>query len=445
MKQKVKKQNPVDKGQSGLVLHGTACKYCGNLCFNEETLSIHINNEHVDRQSVFQCAFCGLKSNEFRLYAQHLEQHSKDMYKCYTCNEQFASAHDLRVHVATHINQCPLCSRTFESLLVPSDHVNTAHGAALAEEKKRCLYCDAAFDTFNELCSHSKEGHHHYFCDICFAGFVSEPLFVEHRVNNHPTGCSGEEGERAPSTPGVKPSEEPEITITKVTEPELEKVIEVIHTPEPDPFPNKWHPAVGQVKWDSKKKVECEECHRYLKSNKLRVEHIRQFHPLVLYDCKFFPGLVIYTTQDLVNHCQKNHSLCDLCSSAHRDEEALQAHNEKHHKKAAAKPTPQPAPKPVAVSTPVNVDTPEGETEVPSADDMAKTATDPDTSMVSKANICPNHQDFTCGNCKVYYPTRTSFKIHLTMHKKVPCPFCPQTFFDTASRDKHVLDRHQLN
>ena len=79
-KPKIKKENPVDKGQPGLVLHRTACKYCGKLRFNEETLSIHINNEHADRQSVFQCAFCGMKTNNFRLHVKHLEEHSKDIY-----------------------------------------------------------------------------------------------------------------------------------------------------------------------------------------------------------------------------------------------------------------------------------------------------------------------------------------------------------------------------
>ena len=187
-KPNAKKQNPVNKGQAGLTLKGTACKYCGKVCYNEETLSVHINNEHSDRQSVFQCAFCGLRFNEFRLYVAHLEQHNKDMYKCYACKEQFDNARELRVHVHTHINQCPLCSRFFESLLALSEHVNKAHGAALREERKKCLYCDTAFESFKELGNHSKQGHCHYFCDVCFVGFVSEPLLVEHRVNDHPTG-----------------------------------------------------------------------------------------------------------------------------------------------------------------------------------------------------------------------------------------------------------------
>ena len=128
MKPKKKKQNPVDKGQAGSVKTGIACKYCDKVCLSDETLSIHVNNDHADKQPVFQCTFCGIKINEFRLYIKHLGEHSKDMYKCYECNEQFDNARLLRNNVATHINQCPLCSRTFESLLVLVNHVNTAHG-----------------------------------------------------------------------------------------------------------------------------------------------------------------------------------------------------------------------------------------------------------------------------------------------------------------------------
>ena len=265
----------MDKGQQGLVLEGTACKYCGKICFNKETLSVHINNEHTDRQSVFQCAFCGVRTNDFRLHAKHLEEHSKDMYKCYACSEQFDNARILRKHVATHINQCPLCSRTFESLLVLANHVNNAHGKALTEEQKRCLYCEAAFNTFDELSTHSKEGHQHDFCDICYAGFVSEPLLVEYRVNDHPKGRPVEPSERAPSTP----AETPEVIVSKVVEPELEKAMEVVCTPEPDPFADNWHPALGQTRQDSKNKIECKVCHRYLKSSKLRVEHVKHFPP----------------------------------------------------------------------------------------------------------------------------------------------------------------------
>ena len=60
-KPKRKRENPVDRSQ---VKTGVGCKYCDKVCLNQETLSIHINNEHADRQSLFQCAFCGLRVND---------------------------------------------------------------------------------------------------------------------------------------------------------------------------------------------------------------------------------------------------------------------------------------------------------------------------------------------------------------------------------------------
>ena len=184
VKPKKKRENPVDKGQ---VKTGIACKYCDKVCLNKETLSIHINNKHADRQPMFQCAFCGLRLNEFRLYTRHLGEHSDKVHRCYLCSEQFDNARLLRKHVSSHINQCPLCSRTFESLLVLADHVNKEHGKALDEDRKKYPLYDTAFDTFDELSIHCKE-HRSYCCDICYAGFVSEPLLVEHRVNDHPQG-----------------------------------------------------------------------------------------------------------------------------------------------------------------------------------------------------------------------------------------------------------------
>ena len=68
--------------------------------------------------------------------------------------------------------------------------------------------------------------------------FVSEPLLVEHHFNDHP------EGRPAWSTP----REGPDITITKEVDPDLERVMEVIRIPDPDPFVDKWYPAIGHVK-----------------------------------------------------------------------------------------------------------------------------------------------------------------------------------------------------
>ena len=382
MKAKKKRENPVDKGQTQ-VKTGITCKYCDKVCLNEDTLSIHVNNEHADRQPMFQCAFCGLKINEFSLYTRHLGEHSDKVHKCYQCSEQFDNARLLRKHISGHINQCPLCFRVFESLLVLADHVNKEHGQALEEDKKKCPLCDATFDTFDELSKHCKE-HRSYSCDICYAGFVSEPLLVEHHMNDHPQGQPAW-SERT-STPRAETTTSQDL--------EVEKALEVVRTPDPDPFADIEHPAIGQLHKDDKHKVECEVCHRYLKSFNLRVEHVKNFHPTVFYDCVFCPGAVFYTLRDLLSHCKENHFVCQQCDSAHNDQNSLKEHMVTEHPAPAQAPDPSKRP------------------------------------------------GFVCGKCSMYCCTVASFKIHLVTHKKTSCPYCPQKFYDAVSRNKHMDLKH---
>ena len=381
-KPKKKRENPVDRGQ---VKTGVGCKYCDKVCLNEETLSIHVNNEHADRQSLFQCAFCGLRINDFRLYNRHLKEHSDKVHKCYMCSEQFDNSRSLRKQVKTHINQCLICSRAFESLLVLSNHVNKEHGDALEGDQKKCPFCDAAFATFDELIIHCKE-HRSFPCDICYTGFVSEPLLVEHHLNDHPQG----------QPPWSAPRADPEITITKEVDPDLERAMEVIRTSDPDPFVDKWHPAIGHVKKDDKHKIECEVCHRYLKMSVLRVEHVKTFHPTLFYDCVFCPSAVFYTIRDLLSHCKKNHFVCHQCNSTHNDQNSLKQHMVTKH--------------------------PEQPKQAGSEGRARK--------------------GYVCGRCSMYCSTAATFEVHLTTHKKTPCPFCPQKFYDAASRNKHVSVKH---
>ena len=172
--------------------------------------------------------------------------------------------------------------------------------------------------------------------------------------------------------------------------------MEVIHTPDPDPFVDKWHLAIGHVKKDDKHKIECEVCHRYLKTSDLRVEHVKTFHPTVFYDCVFCPGTVFYTIRDLLSHCKKNHFVCHQCDSAHNNQNSLKQHMVTEH--------------------------PEQPAQAGSGEGA--------------------HKGFVYFRCGMYCSTATTFRVHLTTHKKTPCPFCPQKFYDAASRNKHVSVKH---
>ena len=124
------------------------------------------------------------------------------------------------------------------------------------------------------------------------------------------------------------------------------------------------------------------------------MEHVKNFHPTVFYDCVFCPGAVFYTIRDLLNHCRELHFVCQQCNSVHSNQNSLKEHMVTEHPAAAQAPDPRKRP------------------------------------------------GFVCGKCNMYCRTAVSFKIHLATHKKTPCPYCPQKFYDAASRNKHVDLKH---
>ena len=259
-RQKGKRQNPMDKGPTGLVsgmVH--QCKFCKKVCTSESGLTNHINNVHQERQNIFRCCKCGCKYNIFNMYTEHLGTHPENEYRCHECGKQFKDAHLLSLHSPTHLIQCPFCSRTFKDMKLLEDHVNNAHGQALAEENKKCSYCDVAFETVHELQEHSKI-HRYFSCEICFAGFVSDVILIEHKIHDHPEG---------PSTSGS-------------TDPQAEQA-PIICVPDPDPFEEKLDTRIGLVNPDRNHQVKCEECDRFLRSKKLRKLHVMCYHPMAAY------------------------------------------------------------------------------------------------------------------------------------------------------------------
>ena len=125
------------------------------------------------------------------------------------------------------------------------------------------------------------------------------------------------------------------------------------------------------------------------------MEHVKTFHPTVFYDCIFCPGALFYTIRDLLSHCKKNHFVCHQCNSTHKDQDALKQHMVTRHPEQPAQAGPEGA-----------------------------------------------RKGFVCGKCNMYCSTATTFRVHLATHKKTPCPFCPQKFFDIASRNKHIGVKH---
>ena len=235
-----KRQNPMDKGPTGLV-SGTVhqCKFCDKVCASESGLVNHINNVHQERQYIFTCCKCGRKFNVFSIYINHMHQHPTNEYKCQECGKQFKDIRSLSVHSPTHLNQCPLCSRAFKDTTTLESHINSAHGQALKQDDKKCLYCDAAFETVHKLEEHIKI-HKYFSCEICFAGFVSDAILIEHKLKDHP------EGPPPPQQPQAEPAPK------------------IIWSLDLDPFEEKLGTRIGLINPDRNHQVKCEECGRFL-------------------------------------------------------------------------------------------------------------------------------------------------------------------------------------
>ena len=71
------------------------------------------------------------------------------------------------------------------------------------------------------------------------------------------------------------PSQEPNVTIMQVVDPEMQEAMRLIQVPDPDPFKDKLDANVGIVYRDSDHKVQCEECGKFLKNRRYRKIHVQ--------------------------------------------------------------------------------------------------------------------------------------------------------------------------
>ena len=244
------------------------------------------------------------------------------------------------------------------------------------KKNKKCSYCDAAFETVHELQEHSKI-HRYFSCEICFAGFVSDVILIEHKIHDHPEGPS------QTTTPvGPVPS------TSGATDPQAEQAL-IICVPDPDPFEEKLDTRIGLVIPDRNHQVKCEECNRFLKSKKLRKLHVMCYHPMAAYQCLFDSNIIFYTKDDLVLHCKQNHILCKLCDTMSVNQASLEEHYRRRHPKSLP-----PKVQSAAISSPNPADELESEQVEPSQEDQAKTQPQPQSDQPTpaiQANIRPVH------------------------------------------------------
>ena len=250
----------------------------------------------------------------------------------------------------------------------------------------------------HELQEHSKI-HRYFSCEICFAGFVTDVILIEHKIHDHPEG--------------------PIPSSSDVTDPQAEQAL-IIRVPDPDPFEEKLDTRIGLVNHDKNHQVKCEECDRFLWSKKLRKLHVMYYHLMAAYQCPFDPNIIFYTKDDLVLHCKQNHVLCKLCDTMTANEASVEEHYRKRHPKSLP-----PKVQPAATSSPNPADEPESEQVEPSQEDQAKTQPQPQPDQPTpaiQANVCPIRGPtgkYNCNLCKKSFGTMANFRLHLNIHRKV--------------------------
>ena len=170
------------------------------------------------------------------MYIEHLGTHPKNEYRCHECGKQVQGCPPIVTSQPYPLNTMSILFQDLKDMKLLEDHVNNAHGQALAEENKKCSYYNVVFETVHELEEHSKI-HRYFSCEICFAGFVSDVILIEHKImttprdhlSHHKTTPEGP----VPSTSGV-------------TDPQAEQT-PIIRVPDPDPFEEKLDTRIGLV------------------------------------------------------------------------------------------------------------------------------------------------------------------------------------------------------
>ena len=127
--------------------------------------------------------------------AQNLKQDT--MFKCGSCNKQFASWHLLRIHLKTHITStpydCVICKQKFKLKHYLKKHM-TRHHSDVPDVCFRCPICQKQFREKSYLSTHMlfHEGIKRHFCSICNKGFVVKCALSTHmktHSNERPFQC----------------------------------------------------------------------------------------------------------------------------------------------------------------------------------------------------------------------------------------------------------------
>ena len=159
------------------------CEICGQMCFNEKSLSNHMQVHSIKNLT---CKHCDHVSSSVQERERHKKTH-KFVHSCETCGVKIALKKGLLCHIRSLHQKvkrcvCDVCGRQFYAIYNMERHRAT-HFAPGFE----CGYCGRKFADSAALKRHvmTHTGDVKYTCPICNHGFIQSTPYWMHMRKRH--------------------------------------------------------------------------------------------------------------------------------------------------------------------------------------------------------------------------------------------------------------------
>ena len=254
------------------------CKICTRKFLNLNSLMYHMNRKHskdfFSTPDNFECDFDGKIFKTRKTLQSHMKCHlSKG--RCELCQKELTQMelgkHIRNVHTEDRIYQCQICQKTFKSVSVLNNHIQSHN------KKFDCSKCSKIFSTQSYLNMHIKHYHenpNNFECESCGRKFNQKSNLKTHQKVHEKNRPQPYKCQRCDYLTGYKFSY---IAHQKSHEREDKKIATM------------------------KNPIKCEKCLKFCKNKRALNDHMRFVHPEFPYQCDLC-GMYVKIKSSLKQH-----------------------------------------------------------------------------------------------------------------------------------------------
>ena len=223
------------------------CDICGKKLTTQSGLTHH--KLMIHGQGV-ECEICGKKVLEKHM-KMHIKRHQSQGHKCPICNHKFSKYSAVERHMKKHqlIFICSICEEVFTSKDKLINHLTEKHGFEdLIKVIYPCPLCKVKHDSLKELNEHVHLEHKvtkEQACNKCDRLFCTKAILTMHMMEMHEFDPESES-----MSSNISIAAALRIREVKVVEDEI----------------------------SMSRKVKCEECGKFVKSERVLADHTKQMH-----------------------------------------------------------------------------------------------------------------------------------------------------------------------